>query len=380
LYVIDRLIKPNKDYRMKTLLIPLIIALSIKCEAQQEFDVEYVIKKFNEYSSRILKVEYDMHRIDTFPGGAIWDHKGIALIERNTRDELFGFSFYGKQDDMSTEFIYDNGIGFIVDKSSHSYEIEKAGFGFLGSPGGQMVLQSLFYLDSIYQSRSLAVSDNFFTITYEFQDDTLHDVTNIVKSIELTRDTFLPVKILRTAYAQGKRTATQTILSNIRINDQAMNSIKVKKSVLEDYKLIQREPAKPNPILGTRLQDAGLSNLFKLAEKIILSSNMPLLIDFWENWCGPCVASLPKVENLHRKYSRQLQVIGIIFQNKEEAIRLIEKKNITFQNAIGKSELMKTFSINSWPRYFLVDKNGIIQKEYYGYSEQIERDIKEMIE
>jgi thiol-disulfide isomerase/thioredoxin len=159
-----------------------------------------------------------------------------------------------------------------------------------------------------------------------------------------------------------------------------MNSIKAKKSVLEDYKLIQREPAKPNPILGTRLQAASLSNLFKPAEKIILSSNTPLLIDFWENWCGPCVASLPKVENLHKRYSRKLQVIGIIFQNREEAIRLIEKKNITFQNAIGKSELMKTFSINSWPRYFLVDKNGIIQKEYHGYSEQIERDIEEMIE
>jgi len=364
---------------MKTLLIPLIIALSIGCEAQQEFDVKYVITKFNEYSSHILKIEYDMHRIDTFPGGTIWNHKGLALIERNKRDELFGFSFYGKQDDMSMEYIYDNGIGFMVNDSSHSYETVKGGSGFLGSPGGQMVLQNLFYLDSIYQSRSLAVTDNFFTITYKFQDDTLHDVTNIVKSIYLTRDNFLPVKILRTAYMQGQRTATQSILSNIKINDQASNSIKIKKSVLEGYKLTQREPAKPNPILGTRLQAASLSNLFKPAETITLLSNTPLLIDFWENWCGPCVASLPEVENLHRKYSGQVQFIGIIFQNREEAIRLIEKKNITFQNAMGKSELAKIFSINSWPRYFLIDKNGIIQKEYFGYSEQIERDIKEMI-
>jgi hypothetical protein len=40
---------------------------------------------------------------------------------------------------------------------------------------------------------------------------------------------------------------------------------------------------------------------------------------------------------------------------------------------------MKEFSIDSWPGYFLVDKNGIIRKEYFGFSDQIEKDIKEFI-
>jgi hypothetical protein len=35
--------------------------------------------------------------------------------------------------------------------------------------------------------------------------------------------------------------------------------------------------------------------------------------------------------------------------------------------------------VNSWPRYFLIDNNGIIQKEYFGFSEQIEKDIEELI-
>jgi hypothetical protein len=41
---------------------------------------------------------------------------------------------------------------------------------------------------------------------------------------------------------------------------------------------------------------------------------------------------------------------------------------------------MEEFSINSWPTYFLVDKNGVIRKEYFGFSEQIEKDIKEILE
>ena len=38
--------------------------------------------------------------------------------------------------------------------------------------------------------------------------------------------------------------------------------------------------------------------------------------------------------------------------------------------------LEKTFGVNSWPRYFLVDKNGIVQKEYFGFTEDIEKDIQ----
>ena len=72
-------------------------------------------------------------------------------------------------------------------------------------------------------------------------------------------------------------------------------------------------------------------------------------------------------------------ILGIVSEDKENAVKLVENKGTTFLNLIGNKELKKTFSVNSLPRYFLIDKNGIIQKEYHGFSDQIENDIVELI-
>jgi thiol-disulfide isomerase/thioredoxin len=103
------------------------------------------------------------------------------------------------------------------------------------------------------------------------------------------------------------------------------------------------------------------------------------LIDFWEVRCGACIKSFPEVEKLKNRYTDKLQVIGIVSESKDKAIELTKKTRITFLYLIGDKAVLKAYGIDSFPRYFLVDSNGIVSKEYVGFSEQIEEDIKEML-
>lgn len=364
----------------KTFIVLLTVVTFYSCQKETKIDTNYVIAKFKENADKINSLEYRMQRIDTFAsGGTVWNNTGVALIEKDKNDKVFGFSFYGKRDDIDKEYIYDAGNGFEISKTDKTYEVEPGHFGFIGSPGGQMVHQNTFRLDSIYKNVSVSETENSYLLSFEFENDTVYNVSDRTKVYELNKTDYFPVQIKQTSNQLGNKSVSIAKFSDVKINENVRNSIVDLKKDFQDYSIIQPEKREPNKLLSKKLPKLELPDLMDKNKIVKINSDKLTLIDFWEVWCGPCIASFPKVENLKNKFSSDLNVIGIVSEDRENAIKLVEKKGATFQNLVGNNDLKKEFGVNSWPRYFLVDKSGIVQKEYFGFSEQIEKDIKEFI-
>jgi len=87
-----------------------------------------------------------------------------------------------------------------------------------------------------------------------------------------------------------------------------------------------------------------------------------VLLDFWGQWCHPCVEKLPKTEALHQRFKdRGVVVIGVHSSFTTEGIEaFLKSKQITFPIAVDTGGTAERYAIQAWPTYYLVDKSGKI--------------------
>lgn len=45
--------------------------------------------------------------------------------------------------------------------------------------------------------------------------------------------------------------------------------------------------------------------------KEVLESDLPVLVDFWAEWCGPCKAIAPLIEEVAKTYKGRLKVMKL---------------------------------------------------------------------
>ncbi len=85
-----------------------------------------------------------------------------------------------------------------------------------------------------------------------------------------------------------------------------------------------------------------------------------VLVDFWGTWCGPCVASLPKLTELHSKYqTKGFEILGVAADEVDSLTPFLSKKPLAWKNIVdGETQIATKYSITAFPTTLLVDKQG----------------------
>ena len=96
-----------------------------------------------------------------------------------------------------------------------------------------------------------------------------------------------------------------------------------------------------------------------------------ILLDFWSIGCGPCIASLPELEEIAEKYKDTLAIVSISIDPKKEWKAFVEKKQMKGNewNELRKAGtgLAMSYRVKGYPHYVLIAPDGKIQSVWGGY-------------
>jgi thiol-disulfide isomerase/thioredoxin len=148
----------------------------------------------------------------------------------------------------------------------------------------------------------------------------------------------------------------------------------------------------PAPDTGGKVQPAkaapefDLENIAGGTTKASEIQGKVAVIDFWATWCQPCIAEIPKFNELHDQYQgKDVQIVAVTIESPHEDIApKVKETGIKYPVLVGDEAVIEGFGgIIGFPTTFVVTKDWKIYKKYFGAlsnkHERIRQDIEKLL-
>jgi len=88
----------------------------------------------------------------------------------------------------------------------------------------------------------------------------------------------------------------------------------------------------------------------------VLQSPIPVLVDFYADWCGPCKAAAPSIESIAEEFEGRIKVVKL--------------------DVDTGSKYAMEHGVRGIPNFILFDKGAAVA-QFVGWAESVEQTIRE---
>ena len=207
----------------------------------------------------------------------------------------------------------------------------------------------------------------------------------ITTTLDINKTTSQIDRIRQMLEWRGLTYRTQIILGNYQRNDPKITEHINLSGDYQDYK---REEYKRNTtkisnpyqeIIGKPAPEFSYESFSGKKISLDQFKGKLILLDFWEYWCGYCILSLPKINQLQKVWKDKLVILGIVTQNKQAIKKLIKSNGLIYRNIWADTSILSDYKVSGRPVYILVGTNGNVIYVSIGDLEKIKTKLKELL-
>lgn len=187
------------------------------------------------------------------------------------------------------------------------------------------------------------------------------------KYIAINKITNLPL-FYKITYTDGYE---QVVLSDYKLLDKNAEKVFTRNAFPKNYKIKHNAKSIPRKSLkvGTSAPDFNLTSISGKEYSIENLKGKPTFLVFSEIGCVPCMFSIPTINKLKNEYPN-FNIVAIYPLDKRSACeKHIKKDSIEYDVIAEAKDIEKKFYVDSYPSFFIIDKNGIIRNIDGGYSD-----------
>jgi thiol-disulfide isomerase/thioredoxin len=144
--------------------------------------------------------------------------------------------------------------------------------------------------------------------------------------------------------------------------------------------------ATSSPLVGKNAPEITLQTIDDV--EFVLSENRDkvIVLDFWASWCGPCIATMPKVDEIVGEFDpRDVELVAVNLQDSVERARIALKRMEIEPTVVMDvdGETARFYDARAIPQTVIVDRKGKITHLFVGggskFLDQFSTALKEVV-